>query len=91
MTWPVATANVRGAAANRTQNRPEHASHGGDLAAVRGRQGIVVPEQLVCAVDQMNFQAATPRQPYRTSDKRRDEKTTLLPGAAGRSAQCHAG
>ena len=49
--------NVGRAAANHVQHRPEHAAHGGDLAAVlipRGRQGVVVPEQLVCAVDQMD-------------------------------------
>ena len=55
--------NVRGAAANHSQNGSEHASHRGDLAAVPipcGRQGVVVAEQLVCAVDQVDFQDAAP-------------------------------
>jgi hypothetical protein len=61
--------NVGGTAANHTQNRPEHAAHRSDLVSVPiagGRQGVVVAKQLVCAVDQMNVQAATPRQLYRT-------------------------
>ena len=61
--------NVCGTAAIHTQNRPEHAAHRRDLAPVpipRGRQGAVAWEQLVCAVDEMNVQAATPRQLYRT-------------------------
>ena len=40
------------------QKRPEHASRRGDLAAVlvpRVGQGVEVPEQLVCAVDQVDF------------------------------------
>ncbi len=50
--------NVRDAAANHAQHRPEHAAHRGDLAAVlvpRVGQGVEVPEQLVCAVDQVDF------------------------------------
>ena len=60
--------DVRGAAPDHAQDRREHASNRGDLVPVpipRGRQGVVVPEQLVCAVDQMDFQSATPAQPYR--------------------------
>ena len=55
--------DVRGAAANHAQDRREHAAHRGDFATVpipRGRQGVVVPEQLVCAVDQMDVQSVTP-------------------------------
>ena len=51
---------VRCAAAEHTQDGCKHASHRGNFAAVpipRGRQCVVVPEQLVCAVDQMNFQS----------------------------------
>ena len=59
---------VRGAASNHAQNGSEHASHRGHLAAVlvaRGRQGVVVPEQFVRAVDQMDLQGATPSSTYR--------------------------
>jgi hypothetical protein len=52
--------NVRGAAADYTQDRREHASHRGNLATLpipRGRQCVVVSEQLVCAIDQMDFHA----------------------------------
>ena len=63
MTWSVATAMWVAPPSNHSQNRPEHAAHGGDLAAVlipREGQGVVMPEQLVCAVDQVDFQGATP-------------------------------
>ena len=49
--------NVRGAAVNHAQHRPEHASHRGHLAAVPipgGRQGVVVAEELIGAVDEMD-------------------------------------
>ena len=55
--------NVRRAAANHAQYGPEHASYRGDLPAVlipRGRQCVVVPEQLVRAVDQMDSKAQLP-------------------------------
>ena len=55
--------NVRGAALDHAQHRREHAADRGDLAAVlipRGGQRVVVPEQLVCAVDQIDVQWATP-------------------------------
>ena len=61
--------NVRGAAFDHAQHRREHASDRGDLAAVpipRGRQRVVVPEQLVCAVDEIDLQGESPIRPYRT-------------------------
>ena len=61
--------DVRGAALDHAQHRGEDASDRGHFAAVlipRGRQRVVVPEQLVCAVDQIDVQGATPTQPYRT-------------------------
>ena len=51
--------DVRGAAADHAQHRRDDASDRGDLAAVPipcGRQRVVVPEQLVCAVDQIDVQ-----------------------------------
>ena len=59
---------VRGAAAQHTQDRREHASNRGDLAAIaiaRGRERVIVAEQLVCAIDQKEFQGVAPAQPYR--------------------------
>jgi hypothetical protein len=55
--------DVRGAAFDHAQHRREHAPDRGNLAAVliaRGRQRIIVPEQLVCAVDQINVQGEPP-------------------------------
>ena len=49
--------DVRGAAAHHSEDRREHTAHRGNLATVpipRGGKCVVVPEQLVCAVDQMN-------------------------------------
>ena len=60
--------DVRGAAFDHAQHRSEDAPHRGYLPAVlvpRGGQRVVVPEQLVCAVNQMDFQGAAPAQPYR--------------------------
>src|SRR5712691_8548934 len=55
---------VRGAAFDHTQHRGEHSSDCADLATVLiagGGQRVVVPEQLVCAVDQINVQDMPPR------------------------------
>jgi len=46
--------DVRRAAADHAEHRRQYAPHRGDLATVliaRGRKRVVVPEQLVCAVD----------------------------------------
>jgi hypothetical protein len=46
--------DVRGAALHHAQNREENTSDRGDLPSIGiagGRQRVVVPEQLVCAVD----------------------------------------
>ena len=54
--------DVRGAAGDHAQHRREHASHRADLHAVRvtrRRHRIVVPEQLVRAVDQVNVHAGS--------------------------------
>ena len=62
--------DVRGAAFDHAQNRCEHASDRGDLLTIpipRGRQRVVVPEQLVCAVDEIDFQRAAPTPRYRTA------------------------
>jgi hypothetical protein len=55
---------VCGAAFDHAQHGGKHASDRADLAAVLntgGRQGVVVPEQFVCAVDQINVQGVPPR------------------------------
>ena len=61
--------DVRSASADHAQNRRKHASHRGDFPPVpipRGWQCVVVPEQLVRAINQIDFQSvATPAQPYR--------------------------
>ena len=91
--------NVRGAAANHSQNGPEHASHRGDLAAVpisRGWQGVVVPEQLVGAVDQVDFQglsqvyfagASGPAEPDRTLSVRSHVSTLRGHAVTGRAVR----
>ena len=55
--------DVRGAIVDHAQNGSQDASHGGDLASAdiaRGRQGEIVPEQLVRAVHQINVQRVPP-------------------------------
>ena len=64
-------ANVCGAALHHTQHRRKDASDRSDLSPIRipgGRQSVVMPEQFVCAVDQIDVQGATPTQPYRTGE-----------------------
>ena len=66
MTWSVATRDVRRAPLEHRQHRREHAADGGHLAAVRvarGRQRVVVPEQLVGAVDEMHIHQVRTRTP----------------------------
>ncbi len=60
--------DVRGPAFHHAQNRSEDASDRCDFASVRfrGWQSVVVPEQLVCTVDEIDFQGAAPTQTYRT-------------------------
>src|SRR3954451_7150918 len=51
--------NVRRAALHRVENRPQYATHCGYFASIlvpSRRQCIVMPEQLVGAVDQVNLQ-----------------------------------
>jgi hypothetical protein len=52
-------ANVGGTATDHSENRREHASHASDLLAIGisgGRKRVIVPEQLVRAVDEVDFQ-----------------------------------
>jgi hypothetical protein len=61
--------DVRGATTDHPQHRRQDTANGRDFPALLvpgGWQRIVVPEQLVCAVDQMDFQSATPLPPYRS-------------------------
>ena len=54
--------HVRGAPLEQTEHRGQHPGGCGDLSSARvllGRQGEVVPEQLVGAVDEMSFHAGT--------------------------------
>jgi len=57
---------VRGAALDHAQHGGEHASDRGYLAPIRisrGGQRVVVPEQLVCTVDQIDVQAQLHQNP----------------------------
>ncbi len=59
---------VGGAAFDHVEHRREDTSDGCDFRSVLipcGWQCVAVPEQLVCAVNQMDVQGAAPRQPYR--------------------------
>jgi hypothetical protein len=50
---------MRRPAVDHAEKRPDHATYGGNLAAVpftRRREGVVVAEQLVRAVDEINVQ-----------------------------------
>ena len=61
--------DVRGSSLNHPQDRPEHASRSGNVPAlaIAGRgQGVVMAEEFICAIDQVNFQKALPKQPYLT-------------------------
>jgi hypothetical protein len=56
-------AHVGRAGVDHPQNGRQHAAHRPDFAAVaiaRGRDGVVVPEEFVRAVDEMDVQLATP-------------------------------
>src|SRR5207245_8107641 len=55
--------DVRGTVLDHAQHRREDASDRGYLPPIRipcGRQCVIVPEQFVCAVDQMDVQSAAP-------------------------------
>jgi hypothetical protein len=59
-----------GPAFDHSQNRSEDTPDRRHLPSVRvlcGWQGVIVPEQLVSAVDQIDFQGAAPTQTYRTA------------------------
>ena len=57
-------ADMGDAAVDHAENRREHAPDAGDFPAIGiacGRKGVVMPEQLVRAVDQINVQFMPPR------------------------------
>ena len=62
--------DVRGAAFDHPQHRGENASRSGDFPPICipcRRQSVIVPEQLIRAVDQMDFQGRNSnKKPYRT-------------------------
>ena len=53
--------DMGGTATDHAENRCEHAAHASNLLAIGiagGRKGVVVPEQLIRAVDEVDFQGA---------------------------------
>ena len=57
--------DMGGTATDHAENRREYAAHGSDFLAIGiagGRKRVVVPEQFVCAVDEVDFQRGAPRE-----------------------------
>jgi hypothetical protein len=81
--------DVRRAAVDHAEHRPDHASDGANFAAAgiaRRRQGVVVAEQLVGAVDEMNLQCSPPRSQYPGADRDVDRRFRPLYHRAARRA-----